>query len=996
MNDYKIYRRGLAVFVLIFAGIVYYLTVQPSVSFWDCGEYLATAYGLEIPHPPGAPLFLILARFFSMLPIAGNIAFRMNMISVLTSSFAVMMLYFVIIKVIENFRGKNYENLSAALIVYFTALIGALAHAFAYITWWNAVETEVYATNTFVFASIVLLLLIWNERADKVENEKFILLIAYLVGLSTSLRLMGALTTISITMLIMFRKYITDDKELKRTVYYFLIHAGILLVLGMILWAGQNLVEAPSAEQYKDFDTKFAAFMLIVSVFYCGIFWKKLFHRNSIYVVLISGGIILVLIYPGLVRYLPNLISKVVSTNNSLAIAVILVLVGGLVYAVYYSSLKGKATLNLVLKSFLFVLLGFTSYGIIIIRAGQTPPINENAPKNFNELVTYLNREQYGEWPTFQRRYSQESHQQAIYTSYSNDLDFLWNYQMNHMMTRYLLWNFAGRENWDQDSGPNIAPFNGAANIIGKLFGLHFAGDVSKSYFGIPFLIGLIGIYFHFKRDWKMAAVFLVLFLMITYITAYYQNQQEPQPRERIKFYGTMCFLFSIWISVGIYNIIDFFKNKYKSKSFSKLIPIAVLILAFVFIPLRMFSANYHEQDRSKDWLPWDFAYNLLQSCAPDAVLFTNGDNDTFPLWYMQEVEGVRRDVRIACLSLVNTNWYLLQLKNETPHGAKKVDMNLTDDEIQNISPVRWETQNIELPVPKETIASIESDKRMLIGDTTIAKGGKISFTMKPTAYYEGVGVVRPQDLAVLAIVQANNWKRPIYFAHTCSPDSWIGMDNYLNLEGMAYRLVPYTNASEVESINEPKLSQNLIEENYSFNKEYHPGFKYRGLNDKNIYFDDNHDRMLLNYRNLFIRLAYYYTSKKQGDKAVNALEVMKQKIDFNTNDIDYRVLFDLSKIYYSAGRMNKYKELADVIEQKALQSISKTPTNASQDFNPYSILLQTYENLGEFDKAKDIVKKLQVYYPNDQSLMELSAKYDSMKSTQMKNSPMDKVERVK
>ena len=981
MTNLKLYKRGLAFVIFLFAAIVYYLTVQPSVSFWDCGEYLATAYGLEIPHPPGAPLFLLLARFFAMLPIAENIAFRMNLISVLTSALAVTMLYFVIIKVIENFSGKNYKNLMSALVVYFTSAIGALTFAFAMITWWNASETEVYATNTFVFASIVYLLLIWHERADEIDHEKYILFIAYLVGLSTSLRLMGALTTISIVMMIMFRKFVTDEKELKKTTIYFLIHVAVLLVLGLILWSSQTMTQAPSPEEYKSFDSKFALFMVIGTAIFCGVFWKKIFNRNSIYLVLLTGGILLVIIYPGIVRYLPNLIANIVGKSNSAAIVVIALLFAGLFYFIFYTSRKGKYTLNLLLKSFLFVILGFTTYATIIIRSNQTPPINENAPNNFKELVTYLNREQYGEWPSFQRRYSMESHQQAIYTNYSSDLDFLWGYQMNHMMTRYLLWNFAGRESWDQDSGPNVAPFNGIANVIGKLFNLKFAGDISRSYLGIPFLLGLFGIFFHFKKDWKMASVLLVLFLMVTYVTAYYQNQQEPQPRERIKFYGTMCLLFSMWISIGLYGLIDFLKNKFIEKSFTKFIPVAVLILAFVFIPMRMFSSNYREQDRSKDLMPWDFAYNLLQSCAPNAVLFTGGDNDTFPLWYLQEVEGVRRDVRVACLSLVNTNWYLLQLKNEEPHGAIRVDMELSDEEIQNISPVRWKETTIQLPVPKETYAEFETDMKLKLADSAFVQPDNIEFTLKP--YYGSAeeGAIRPQDVAVLSIVKANNWKRPIYFATTCSDDSWIGMDKYLSLEGLAYRLVPFKNTGRGEMIYEPKLSKNLLIENPSFSKTFRPGFKFRGLNDKSIYFDDNHQRMIQNYRHLFLRLAFYYLNNKENKKAIDAVNTMREKIYYDEDNGDYRILYDIANVYQNAGEQKKFEELAVKIEKLALKRLETNPNEVSSYYNPYSILLQLYETKQEYSKAVNILRKLQNYYPGDPSIKQMIARFDSLKN---------------
>ncbi len=977
--NYKVFKRSIALLIFIATGIVYYLTVQPSVSFWDCGEYLATAYNLQIPHPPGAPLFLLLARFFSMLPIATNIAFRMNLISVLTSAVSASMLYFIIIKVIENYRGKDYKSFADAALIYVIAAIGALTNAFAYISWWNAVETEVYATNTFVFAAIMYIMLIWNERADEVDNEKFILLLAYLVGLSTSLRLMGALTTLSIIMLIMFRKYITDEKELKKTIYYFLVNVGIVLLLAIVLWASQTATQPPMPEEYQAFDVKFAAIIFFATVVFIGAFWKKLVHKNSIYYVLLAGGILLVVIYPGLVRYLPDLIGMISGSSNNLALITMIVIFAVLGYLIYFTKKKNKPTLNLVAKSFLFILLGFTSYVVIIVRAELNPPINENAPSNFSSLVTYLNREQYGEWPSFQRRYTTESHQQGVFTNYSSDLDFLWNYQMNHMMTRYILWNFAGRESWDQDSGPNVWPFNGVANLFGKLFGLKFSGDASKSYFGIPFLIGLLGIYFHFRKDWKMAAIFMVLFFLITYATAYYQNQQEPQPRERIKFYGTMCFMFSIWIAVGLHNLIELIKQKYSKFQIVKYSPGVVLVLAFVFLPMRLFQSNYREQDRSKDWLPWDFAYNMLQSCEPNAVLFTNGDNDTFPLWYLQEVEGVRQDVRVANLSLINTPWYIRQLKYESPHGARKVDMNLSDQDIDDIRPVRWETKTIDLPVPAVLDSSLEVRKKLALQDTTVTWQDKVEFKVEPTLNFGDVTAVRAQDIAVLSIIEANNWKRPIYFATTCSNDSKIGLDDYLQLDGLAYQLVPYKNRGNIEMMDEGRMWKNLMEENPSYSKSFQPGFKFRGMNDKSIYYDDNHERMIQNYRGLYLRLAMHFTGHKENAKAIQVLDFMQKEIPLDYAKADYRILFDISNIYYAAHRMDRYKELASYVEKSALQRISTNPREITSYYNPYTLLLQVYENLEEYGKAIDILNKLKVFYPNDPTIEQLLSKYQSL-----------------
>ncbi len=482
-----------------------------------------------------------------------------------------------------------------------------------------------------------------------------------------------------------------------------------------------------------------------------------------------------------------------------------------------------------------------------------------------------------------------------------------------------------------------------------------------------------------------MAMVFMVLFLMITYVTAYYQNQQEPQPRERIKFYGTMCFMFSIWIAVGLHNIIELLKNKFAGKSLSKAAPAAVLLLGFVFIPMRLYQSNYREQDRSKDWLPWDFAYNMLQSCEPNAILFTNGDNDTFPLWYLQEVEGIRQDIRIANLSLINTPWYIKQLKNESPHGAEKVDMNLSDAEIEDIRPMRWDSREMEIAAPVDSNLSVEMRKSLKISSDSSSKTEQqlpsIKWKMDPTLSFGDVHAIRAQDIAVLAIIQANNWKRPIYFAATCSNDSRIGLDDYVRLEGLAYQLVPTKNTGRMEMVDDARLSRNLLHENPSYSKTFQPGFKYRGLNDPSIYFDYNHERMIVNYRGLFIRLAIDYGSKKEDNKAVQVMDYMQDKIPIDPRTIDYRFLRDISNVYYNAKQMDKYKKLAALLEAKALKTIQDDPQAAMRNsyYNPYNILLELYENLNEYSKAIGILQKLKVFYPNDPTINQLISRYDSL-----------------
>jgi len=983
--NYKLLNRIVGTIVFAISTLIIFMTVQPSVSFWDCGEFAASGYSLQVPHPPGAPFFLLLGRVFSIIPFAANIAFRINTVSVLASSFSILFLYLTAVKLIENYKGKEYSSISDALFTYIPAAIGALSFSFSDTFWFSAVEAEVYATSTFFLTLIIYLLIVWHEKADNKDNEKYILMIAYLIGLSTGVHLMSVLAMVSVVMVIMFRKYVNDDEELKKTAYIFLAHAALILILALALWANQTDATPPTQDQYREFDSRFKMVMAGISIVIVGALWKKLFNRNSIYVALAIGGVSLFVVYPGIVKIVPGLTSSISGDNIMTASIILVVMFGILGYGVYYSAQNNKKTMHLVFLSLIFAFLGFTTYTMVIVRANVNPPMNENEPDNFSELVSYLNREQYGDFPIFKRRFATEPHQTIVYEGYSSDLDFWWRYQMNHMTTRYWMWNYVGRESWNQDSGVDMWPLNGLGNALFKPFNIQFAGDAKDSLYGIPFLLGLLGIYFHFKKDWKMASVFMVLFIFMGYLTAFYQNQQEPQPRERDYFYVGAFFVFSIWISIAVRGLIDLAMEKIKAPSLGKNAAYAIVLLGVIFVPVRMLQANYFTHDRSRNWVPWDYSYDLLQSCAPNAILFTNGDNDTFPLWYLQDVEGVRRDVRIANLSLLNTGWYIRQLKNLEPYGSKKVAMNMDDAQIDALQPIQWDPQDVTIPVPKQLPSSYKTyseGKTILnadpsvhgdewnIQDSTIIKEGKLTWKMDNSVVYSGIKAVRIQDLMVKEIVQANNWQRPIYFAVTCSDDSRIGLGDYLKMEGMAFRLVPEKRQRGVEFINEPVLRKQLFDENRSFSKNYLPGFKFRGLNDSTIFFDENHTRLVQNYRNAYIRLAIYYMNTNQANqKVIDVLNLMEKRLPRKVLPMDYRILYDIANLYFTVGDLKTYKSIAGDVEKDALKAIADDPRAVTNYYNPYRILLDIYQNLKEYDKGLDLLQKLSNIYPGDNAI---------------------------
>ncbi len=947
MNQKNLYRiTGGIVFFLSL--LVYLFTVQPSVSFWDCGEFIASSFLLQVPHPPGTPFFLILGRFFSFLPVAENIAFRINLISVLSSAFIVFFLYMVAVKLIENFQKREEKSLFEKGLTYAAAAIGALSLAFSDTFWFNALEAEVYALATFFIAIITYFMMVWHEKADEPDSEKYLIMIAYLVGISTGVHLMSVLAIVPIVMVITFRKYVDDEDFLKNTGYIFLGHSAILLLVAFGMWASQTGSTPPSPEQYSAVDSRFLWIFIGLSVIYIAAFWKKVFHKNSFYLPMFIGGIALFATYPGIVKHVPNLIAKFGKNNIYLDIAIFLMLFVIIGYLIYWTNKTNKMTLNLVFKCVLFVFIGFTSYAMIIIRANQDPPINLNSPKTFSEVVSYLNREQYGDAPIFQRRYTQEPHLQETLTDYSSDLDFLMTYQMNHMFNRYLMWNFVGRVSTVQDTGV----------------------DWSKL-FGIPFFVGLFGVYFHFRKDWKLASVFLVMFIFLGYLTAFYQNQQQPQPRERDYFYVGAFFVFSIWIALGMQGILDLIKESLKNTTRLKIWHITVLALGLLLIPLNMLRSNYFDHDRSRNYVPWDYSYNLLQSAAKDAIIFTNGDNDTFPLWYLQDVEGVRQDVRIANLSLLNTPWYIKQLKNTEPHGAKKIKLNYSDNEIERLGVREWEPKEITLPVPKEVF---EMDG---VTDTTKINSGHIKWRMDHTANYGQYKVIRIQDLVVLDMIKANNWERPIYFAVTSSDDSKIGLNDYLIMEGLSFRITPKKLNNYYQSVDEKIMHAQLFDEPEGYSIDYKPGFKFRGLNDESIFFDENHIRLTLNYRNSYIRLALYYLYEK-GDmeNTIATLDKMEEKIPRAIIPMDYRLLNDVGNVYSAAGAEEKYIPIAREVEKIALQRLEENPSDLSSQYNPYRLLLEIYDNLKEYDKAVDILLRLQSVIPNDKNVELLLEKY--------------------
>jgi hypothetical protein len=913
--DPKKIRRIVALGIFIVSFLTYASTAQSSVPFWDCGEFTATAYTLAVPHPPGAPFFLILGRFVGMLLFfVGDPALRLNLISAFASAVCVLFLFLICVRLIEKWRGSP-KSLIDHLIIVGASAVGALSFNFSDTFWFNAVESEVYASSMFFVSCVVWLGMVWYEKADTAGSEKYLILAAYLIGLSMGIHQLSLLVYFSIAMFVFFRHY---EFDLKRFLYF-----GAISVFGFFV------------------------------------------------------------IYPGIVNWIPDVLDGSfelgpinIADSDLLRISPLL-LVAGLGYGAYHSAVNKKKILNLVMLSLLLMIVGYTTFAQVVIRANAKPPINENNPDNMARFVSYMNREQYGESPPLlKRRWSPEPQHQANYRKYTSDWDYFLKYQLGHMYLRYLAWNFIGRSGDIQD-----AP---AALLKGEE-GWSEGRGFPNRYFALPFLLGLFGLLHHFKKDWKFALSFLALFLVMGLALVAYFNMAEAQPRERDYFFVGSFFVFAIWIGVGTAGALEYLERKFQNMDRLPLVIGAGGAFLLFVVPVNMGVQNFYDHDRHGNYVPWDYSYNILQSCEKDAVLFTNGDNDTFPLWYLQEVEGVRTDVRVANLSLLNTPWYILQLKNEEPHGAKKVAMSLSDVQIENLRLSSWTERDIDVAVPKEVFAEYG------IKDTSITNKGKITFRMPPSlqgtdAQGKPVGAIRIQDIMVRDIILNAKWQRPVYFAVTVSPDGLIGMGDYMRMEGLAMKFTPVKGNTQYDfrQITETALRESLLNEPNGFYREPHRGFRFRGLNNPKIYFNEQDRRLMANYRNSFMRLALYYANVV-GDtgKTAEVMETMEKKISRSVFPMDWRTMSDIARIYSWVGSKQRFDEYANEVEAQCWDLINRGQANPTLESNPYRALIEIYSERKDYQKEMDVLKRVQKQYPNDQGLRQRISELENLVQAQ-------------
>jgi hypothetical protein len=878
MNHRKL-NRIVALLMFMAAEVVYLATMAPTLSFWDCGEVIATSRTLGIPHPPGAPFFLLIGHIFSMLPFFHDIGARINFVSTLESSATVMLTYLITVRLIISSRGTdpNLWNLPEKISAYGGAAVGALALAFCESFWFNAVETGLWAASSFFTATVIWMILCWYEEDPAPGSERWLLAVMYMIGLSIGVHLLCLLALFSVVLVYYFKKYEVTPRSV-----------GLMLLSSLALFF---------------------------------------------------------LIYRVIIKELPVLM---VTTSWWGLLALVVLLASG----IWYTHRNRLLLPNLALLSVLLLVLGYTTYMLIFVRAHAGPPINENDPSTIASFFSYVNREQYGEWPLWPRMWSPEPLHRYFYDRYSGDFDYFLNYQLDHMYLRYLGWQFIGRQH----------DMEGAMVDWSLLWGL-------------PFLAGVAGMASHFRRNWKMASAVAALFAMTGVILVIYLNQTEPQPRERDYSYVGSFFAFAIWIGIGMESLLAWVAGLIKNGDEKKraLLVAAALFGGLLLVDGRMVQANYRTHDRSGNYVPWDWAWNILQSCEKDAILFTNGDNDTFPLWYLQEVEHIRTDVRVVNLSLANTGWYLLQLKHESPRGAKPIDFSFNDEELAAITYEPIDSLDVAVPAGIEQRRLVD-DARSSGSTLPSAPSDSLRWRIVPGLKYKGQGYLRPQDIAVFEIVAGNYGRRPIYFALTVDPEGMVGLDKNLRLDGMVYKVVPLRSASPMSFVDAGKLYANLFST-----------YRYRNLDNPKVYIEQTGRDLAGNYPPLFVRLALELASTpsqavtlpgpagtrvsmRRGPLAIDVLDRTARLFPLDRYPATPSLAASVTSIYAGQGAKQKAYPYIKYLELLASQSDER------RDPAIFYNLAKAYSAVGRDSEAEVLSGRLK------RALPQMDGNLDSLK----------------
>lgn len=932
------------------ASFVYLLTIEPTVSFWDCGEFILSAWKMQVGHPPGAPFFLILARVFSLFSMGdqSKAAMMINIMSALASGFTIMFLYWTITHLVRKVVAAR-SSFSDGMIwpVVAAGIIGSLAYTFSDTFWFSAVEGEVYATSSLFTAIVFWAILKWEDEPEPKLSGRWIVLIAYLMGLSIGVHLLNLLVIPAIVLVFYFRRNTPSISGILKTLLFSFVILGILVFL-----------------------------LIPYTVKIAG--WFELLFVNGIGLPVNTG----------LFFYLILLISSIIL---------------GLIYSIK----KGKRILNWVLTLFAVLFLGYSSYATIMIRANASPPMNQNSPSDVFSMIYYVNREQYGSTPLikgayysapvvdvkkrnagymregdryvkyernkyeydksfitlFPRMYSSEENhipeyeywgnikgtkvayntsggrREFVLPTFGENLRFFFRYQVGYMYLRYFMWNFAGRQNDIQGNG-NVMHGNWISGIDG--FDSSRLGDQDSlpeelknnpgrnRYYFLPLIFGLMGIAWQYRSDRHGFWVVLLLFIMTGLAIVVYLNQYPLQPRERDYAYAGSFYAFTIWIGMGFYLLYELL-----AKIVTKRVAlVAGFVLSFFSVPLLLASENWDDHDRSGRYTARDIGSNYLNSCDENAILFTYGDNDSFPVWYAQDVEGIRTDVRVANLSYISAGWYIDMMRQKA-YLSEPMPFTLTSEKYKT-------GEREQLPiVPKmdrpydimELVKFAGLDDRQAKIDITgrgdyfnylptqkfiipvdsarVLTNGTVKEYQKDRLLKEVIWNYNDRelyknDLAVMDLIATSAWSRPIYYATTVPPASYRGLDEYFQMEGLAYRLVPLdstgTRSSDVGFMDTRKMYDNVMNR-----------FKWGNASDPAVYLDENNRRMFSNFRRLFGMLA---TGLALEGDTLRALEVINRSIEVippEKIEHDYYSL-GIVEALFMCGRQQEAMETAEAV----------------------------------------------------------------------------------
>ncbi len=1005
--DYKKVNNwtGWAVFAV--SAYTFLATMEPTASFWDCGEYIATSVKLQVGHPPGAPLFQMIGRIFSLF--AGNHvtkeAILVNTMSALSSAFAVLFLFWSIThmarKLVERKGGVMTDAKMWAVMG--SGMVGALAYNFSDSFWFSAVEGEVYGMAQLFTAFVFWIILKWESVADQPHNERWIVLIAYSVGLSIGVHLLCLLTIPSIVFIYYFKNFKVTQKGFIITLILSVVMLGGVLngiIPGIINLAANFEIFFVNKLSMPYNSGTVIYFLMILAVIIIGI---KYTHSESekmfTYFMIALGAFCAVAVFSG---------------QNASAV-IFRLIVGAAALGIIYYARKKVVILNTVILCFTMLVIGYSSFLMLVIRSNAPTPMNENAPKDALGLLSYLGREQYGDWPLFYGQYynapldqnkpyldgnplymqdpksiegkgkdqyvisddransipnydpafctifprmwnsesnhvsayrnwggikhdkttDAEGHEKPVRPSFGDNLQYFFSYQVNWMFWRYFFWNFSGRQNDIQGHG-NITDGNWITGFksfdewrIGTkgVLESNKANKGTNAFYFLPVFLGIIGLYFQFKENNKDALVVLLLFLFTGLAIIVFLNQYPYQPRERDYAYAGAFYAWTIWMGLAVLALFEWLSEKLNARSS---VAIATLV-CFLSGPFLLAKDGWDDHDRSKRYTCRDFAKDYLDSCAPNAILFTNGDNDTFPLWYVQEVEGYRTDVRVCNLSLFNTDWYINQMKRKA-YNSDPMPLSMTEDKYRQgtrdyvpfydrkikgyisieelIKFVASDDAQNKLPTQAGKDLSYFPTKNMSIpvDSAFVLKNGTVAPSLanrvlKSIDWKLDKSYVMKNDLMVLDLLATNKWDRPIYFAVTTGPEAYLNLQDYFQLEGLAYRLVPIKSTPEEQQISGTRVATDTM---YAHIMK----FSWGNMETPGVYLDENITRMCTNLRIQMGTLATALVNEGKKDKAEKVadkcLEVMPEvNVPFDAT------IFQLVVTYYQLNKPEKANKLA-------------------------------------------------------------------------------------